>query len=125
MSLTAIQNAINKKKLNWRGGETNVSGLDDKAKKGHLGLNVPEGIAAQVKAAVTAANAAFAVAAAVRAPPGVDWRNNNGNWITSIKDQQNCGSCVSFATCATIEARANIVCNNASLNLDLSENQLF
>jgi C1A family cysteine protease len=58
-------------------------------------------------------------------PPSVDWRNKGGNWTTSVKDQQSCGSCVSFATLGTLEARLNIACNNANMDVDLSEAHLF
>jgi C1A family cysteine protease len=56
----------------------------------------------------------------------VDWRNKNGgNWTSPVKDQQSCGSCVSFATCGTLESRINIACNNANMDVDLSEAHLF
>jgi len=59
------------------------------------------------------------------APAAWDWRSHGGDWTTSIKDQQTCGSCVSFATCATVEAAIKIVCNDTSLQPDLSEAHLF
>jgi C1A family cysteine protease len=61
----------------------------------------------------------------VGAPAAIDWRNNGGNWVTPIKDQQNCGSCVSFASCATIESRVRIACRSAGFAIDLSEADLF
>ena len=37
-------------------------------------------------------------------PPAIDWRMHHGiNYVTSIKNQRTCGSCVSFATCASLE----------------------
>jgi C1A family cysteine protease len=39
----------------------------------------------------------------------VDWRNMNGvNWLGDIMNQGNCGSCVAFATIATLEAQTSI-----------------
>jgi C1A family cysteine protease len=50
--------------------------------------------------------------------PAVDWRNRNGNHVTSVKDQKRCGSCVSFGCTAVIESMASI---EHSQLLDLSE----
>jgi C1A family cysteine protease len=122
MRLETVHAAIREQGATWQAGATHVSALDDQERRRHLGLQINEAMQAQNREAIQAVNAAFR---AVSAPPGVDWRNNGGNWITPVKDQQNCGSCVSFGTCGTVEARARIVCANAGLNIDLSENQLF
>lgn len=57
-------------------------------------------------------------------PPGsVDWRNNNGvNRVPPIRNQGLCGSCVAFATVATIESMLLI---ERDTTLDLSEAELF
>jgi C1A family cysteine protease len=62
---------------------------------------------------------------AIALPAAVDWRNNGGDWTTPVKDQQNCGSCVSFSTCATIESRIKLACQDAAMTPDLSEAHLF
>jgi C1A family cysteine protease len=39
----------------------------------------------------------------------VDWRNRFGtNWVTGVRDQDPCGSCVSFGTTCVIESRVRI-----------------
>jgi len=76
-------------------------------------------------AAAIKAQTALAAFRAIAAPAAVDWRNNGGDWTTPIRDQQNCGSCVAFGTCATLEARIKIACKNASMAPDLSEAHLF
>ncbi len=64
------------------------------------------------------------VAAAL--PGAWDWRNANGqNWVTSIKDQGGCGSCVAFAVCAALETIERIEHNNPNLAIDASEAELF
>lgn len=61
-----------------------------------------------------------------------DWRNAGGrNFISDVKDQGQCGSCVAFGTAATIDANMRIVKNiavndsNATVLSDVSEAQLF
>lgn len=58
-------------------------------------------------------------------PSSIDWRNHSGNWLTSVKDQGSCGSCVAFATVAVMESRALIKAGRSGANYDLSEAHLF
>ncbi len=63
-------------------------------------------------------------------PSSFDWRSatvngENGNWITSLKDQNKCGSCWAFATIAVIESVINIENKNPELDLDLSEQYML
>ena len=54
-----------------------------------------------------------------------DWRNNNGNWVTPIKDQSSCGSCWAFSPVSVVESRIKIALNNSNYNIDLSEQDLI
>lgn len=64
--------------------------------------------------------------AAAPPPRKVDWRSVNGqNFVTNVKDQSSCGSCVSFATVATVESRTLIDHDKPGYDLDLSEAHLF
>lgn len=59
-------------------------------------------------------------------PRSIDWRNFAGqSWLTPVRTQGNCGSCVAFGTVATIEAYFNIVSNVHDLDLDLSEQYIY
>jgi len=92
----------------------------------HLGLDVTEEELRATEAMVNSANKAMSLRAeAFSAPVAVDWRANPANYITAIRDQSSCGSCVSFGTLATIEARMNIVCKTPGQQRDYSEAFLF
>ncbi len=79
-------------------------------------------MAAETKALAEEEKRAFTVRAPVAAPAARDWRNVNGkNYVTPVKNQGGCGSCVSFGTCATIEANIRIKANNHQKAVDLSE----
>jgi len=56
----------------------------------------------------------------------LDWRGKSyngvyGNWLTSIKNQGQCGSCWAFAAMGTLEAKINLAVTNPNYDLDLSE----
>lgn len=57
-------------------------------------------------------------------PSSFDWRDNNGDWMTEVKQQLECGSCWAFASLAVVEAQHNIENNDTDYDLDLSEQQL-
>ncbi|MFZ4713251.1 MAG: C1 family peptidase [Bacteriovoracaceae bacterium] len=43
------------------------------------------------------------------AEDSIDWRNVNGvNWLGPVMNQANCGSCVAFATVATLEGQVSV-----------------
>jgi putative hemolysin len=57
-------------------------------------------------------------------PDSFDWRNHNGDWMTSVKDQGGCGSCWAFSAVGVVEAMYNIGTANPNLDKDLSEEYL-
>lgn len=58
-------------------------------------------------------------------PPTWDWRNVNGtSYVSPVRHQGGCGSCVSFGTTAALEAHYRIQ-TNQSTPLDLAEASLF
>ena len=100
----------------WKVRANAITELSDEARKRMLGVEInPAKLAAEMSVASPAAPAAVAFA------PAVDWRNRNGNHVTSPKDQGGCGSCVSFCTTGLTESMASI---EKGQRLDLSEADL-
>jgi hypothetical protein len=61
-----------------------------------------------------------------RLPKSWDWRNVSGsNWVSDVKNQGGCGSCVAFAVAAALESHQRLEKSNANFNVDLSEAALF
>lgn len=88
-----------------------------------LSMNVEERIALLAEAR-SLEHMTFRVVAAP--PPAIDWRAiGKKNYVTGIRDQRSCGSCVAHATCAAIEARINIEEDKPGRDLNLSEANLF
>ena len=99
----------------WVADQTPQSQLSEQQKRRLLGVVIdPEDLSAAL-AAPRAQSAPLAFA------PAIDWRNNGKNHISPVKDQGQCGSCVSFCTVAVVEAIASIELGKA---LDLSEADL-
>jgi C1A family cysteine protease len=120
--ITRLQATIKSQNLNWVAGLTSLSALSEADLRLRLGADLTK---VQARTAVTDASHATAQAA-ISYPSQFDWRNVNGaNYITSIKDQGGCGSCVAFGTIATIEGTYQVAHNNPASGIQLSEAQLF
>jgi len=113
--VAAVQKAIAAEKLEWQAGETPLSALGHEERLRRLGGrpgHAPLGMSGE----------RFSLAPAL--PAVLDWRNNGGNWISSVKDQGDCGSCWAFATTALLEAMVKIS-RKMSEDIDLSEQMLL
>jgi len=82
--------------------------------------------------------APFQEGVSATSPTSLDWRNvgdnllgvQHGNYVTPVKDQENCGSCWAFATTATLESTTlisqNTPCDpDAGTCIDLSEQEML
>ena len=115
--LDAIRAAIETKGAQWTAGESWVTRLSPEERQTLLGEKTLElGI-------VEPAGPSLAPAVP---PDAIDWRNKDGyDWVTPIRDQQSCGSCVAFGSVATLESLVRIEQNQPYLDIDLSEMHLF
>lgn len=59
-------------------------------------------------------------------PASWDWRSvDSKNWISPVKNQGECGSCVAFAVAAALESHWRINESNEKLKTDISEAGIF
>jgi hypothetical protein len=119
----AIAAAIQSEGLSWTAGPTALTALSPEEQRKYLGVLVDDAELQRLAAEhqLAAARERTFGAGAVGAPASVDWRNNGGNYVTPIKNQAQCGSCVSFCSCSVIESGVRIKLQNPNYSIDLSE----
>ncbi|MEB3335612.1 MAG: C1 family peptidase [Cyanobacteriota bacterium] len=127
MDAAALQAAVHKAGESWLAEQSELSELSDADKRLRLGANPPEGEASlEDRERAAAINREAAGLTAVGAPASFDLRNvGGGNFITPVKDQGSCGSCVAFGSVATVEGTYRRQLNNPTFAVDLSEAHLF
>lgn len=126
LDAAALQSAIQQSGENWQAGITSVSELTDQEKRFRLGAVPPPGETLEAREQQATAKLAEAMVTAAGAPAAFDLRNVGGqNFITSVKDQGGCGSCVAFGSAATVEGTFRRQRDNAGLAVDFSEAHLF
>ena len=111
--LTDVQSAIKAKGAKWTAGETSMMKLSKEERKKRVGLILefsPEN------------EMSFASEEPVSVvPASLDWRNNNGDFVTPVRNQASCGSCWAFATTAAAESAWLIAQNWSDMDLNLAE----
>ncbi len=106
--IARIQTSIQTTGAGWVAETNPVSVLSDDQRKLRLGAILPASIPQSAKRTYTARDN----------PPYFDWRNNNGNFVTPVKDQGGCGSCWAFSTAAALESQ---ILMRTGQSRDLSE----
>ncbi len=122
-----VQAAIELANAGWQAGETTVSRLSFEEQQvlcgytpgpGEASLEEQEQIAGSLYATFKAlSSGSFGY------PAAYDLRS--GGFVTDVKNQGGCGSCVAFGTVATIESTFRRQRNNPNLDINLSEAHLF
>ncbi len=105
-----IQDAISQKGAKWVAGETSVTRMPKDKWASLVGLNMNTMLGAPTLAVPS-----------IKVPAAIDWRNNNGNFVTPVRNQMKCGSCWAFGMTGTLESYVLINQNRPGENLDLSE----
>jgi hypothetical protein len=115
-NIVLIREAIKAKGANWTPKETWVSRLSNEEFKMMLGDRTRE--REIVEPMLIKIQESY--------PASIDWRSKDGhNFITSVKNQMECGSCVAFAAVAALEALICIEMNRPDEDIDLSEMAVF
>ncbi len=117
--LAEIKKAIQEKGARWEAADNAIFRLSPEEQRRLLGavLETPEEIQKTIR---------------VYAPPRkdlparLDWRDVDGvSYVTPVRNQGNCGSCVVFGTLASLEARIQYDRNRPNSGIDLSEQHCF
>ena len=121
LSVSSIAARIHALSLNWLAKDNELTALSDAERHLRLGAIPPAGKTLAEREAVSAAQIHALTAGSY--PATYDARS--AGWVTPIKDQGGCGSCVAFGTTATVESAVRIANNNKNPAVDLSEAQVF
>jgi C1A family cysteine protease len=120
LDVADINQAIRDKGANWEAGETSMSKLSAE----ELSRRLPQPPGGSPKASVRRFQSS-PQAAAADLPARIDWRNVDGHsYVTSVKDQEQCGACWAFASTAALESRILITSRTPDTDLNLSEQSM-
>lgn len=115
--IEALQKAIDEAGYSWVAGENEISRMSPEARKNLLGDTGPKEKDIDKRL--------LDLPKVENLPSQFDWRDNNGNWVTPVKNQNPAGSCWSFSATAQLESWYRITTNDPDTMIDLSEQFLI
>ncbi|NBW80862.1 hypothetical protein EBR21_03825, partial [bacterium] len=119
LSLESIRQHLALNRGSWRAGRTSVSDLDTAEQKRLLGAPLSD----------VRTNGNYGKSTRVLEeglPEKLDWRSMNGlDYVSPVKNQGRCGSCVAFAASSTFETTLNIATQSVAHAWTFSPQHLF
>jgi len=120
IDIESVRRAIKRQNASWQAGESWVTRLDSAGQRALLGTrpgprSPQEALERKIELPPAAAEL----------PASFDWRNHDGDWLTSVKNQGNCGSCWIFSATAQIESWWKIYNDSPLTEIDLSEQHVL
>jgi C1A family cysteine protease len=129
LDTAAIRAALDEGGQPWQAAENPMTRMSQADRERRLGVPLPsDEERAEIEARRVRASAMHreARAGVAGAPSSFDARNVGGNsYVTGIRDQGGCGSCVAFGSVAVLETTGAYTRRQPGLELDLSEAHLF
>lgn len=127
LDLTKLRTELARSGQPWQSTDTSMTMLDEDERHQRLGVPLPtDDEVTSIQEQGIAARAMLVADAAIGAPAAFDARNVGGaNYVTPVKNQGSCGSCVAFGTLSTVETTAAFTRGQPGMQLDLSEAHLF
>lgn len=129
LDLGRLQSELDNQGAPWEMRETSMSMLNEDQRRLRLGVAPPAGepsLEEAARAFEQGNGAPSESASTAGAPAAFDHRNIGGqSYVTPIKDQGGCGSCVAFGAAATVESTARRERGDPGLAIDVSEAHLF
>jgi hypothetical protein len=127
--LGEVRGALRSSGAEWQAGTTSMSQLPLDRFQRRLGAVPPPGgptLEAIARHAAAQRSRLMTERAGATLPSAYDLRSVDGkNFITAVRDQGDCGSCVAFGVCAAIEGTVRVGKDDPAFPVDLSEAHLF
>jgi C1A family cysteine protease len=114
--LADINTTIHQHHAKWVAAETSLSRLSDEEKMHRVGMSELKLTAKPVPEPEMSIMSSM--------PGNLDWRDNNGNFVSGVKDQAKCGACWAFAMTGGLESNA-ILSGSAGQDVSYSEQVLL